>query len=277
MPEHQTEEVRIPVASRRLPGTLTVPSGGHGQAPGVVLLHGFTSDRNESPITGTDDALFSCAARALVAQGFAALRFDFSGHGASEGVAFEAIDLDLLIEDALAALRFLSLQPGIASDHLFLLGQSMGGLVAACAAHHDPRVASAALWNAPSNPLLAMWRNMGSKVIAQALATGVTEFPWGDKGRFRLRDRFFESLIETSVLDELAKYHGDLFVVCGSHDELVAPQPQIADAFIHVHKGEHDLLVLDADHTLNTTLGERTQMDIAISRTVAWFRASRSI
>lgn len=274
MSEVETREVVIRASSRRLSGTLTMPAGRDRPIPGVVLLHGFTSDRNESPIAGSDESLFLCTAQELVAHGFAVLRFDFSGHGKSEGLEFEMIELGLLIEDALAALGFLADQPEVAADSLFVLGQSMGGLVAACAAHRDPRIRAVALWNAPSNPLLAMWRNMGRGAIVAALDSGVVRFPWSEKGMFRLRDRFFESLIEASVLDEMAQYSGRLFVVCGLHDELVNPQPQTAKAFIHVHGGEHKILMLDADHTLNTTFGERDQMEIAIEKTTSWFRES---
>jgi len=69
-------------------------------------------------------------------RGTATLRFDFYGHGESGG-RFEKLTLDTLISDALATVAHLSSRPEVASDRIGLLGQSMGGLVAACAAHRD--------------------------------------------------------------------------------------------------------------------------------------------
>ena len=86
-------DVRIPTPGGELHGTLEIPPQSEGPIPGVVLLHGFTSDRCESPISGTDDTLFDRSARGLHGAGFATLRFDFRGHGDSRFVPFEEIDL----------------------------------------------------------------------------------------------------------------------------------------------------------------------------------------
>jgi len=269
-------EVEIPTSGGHLIGTLHLPQTSAEPVPGVILLHGFTSDRDESPIFGCGDTLFARTSRALVAAGFPVLRFDFRGHGASRFVPFEEIDLPPLIDDALASVDYLMRRPGVSGECL-LVGQSMGGLVAACTAHRDARIRAVALWNAPSNPLRVLQSALGAGSIGSAFVDGVVEFPWDRKGTFRLKRRFFESLIEISVLDEVARFPGRLLVIAGRHDELIQPQPAMAEAFLRVHRGDQRLVMMETDHTFNTTKGQTEPVDAAIRETIAWFEAGDSV
>jgi pimeloyl-ACP methyl ester carboxylesterase len=256
---------------KELVGLLSSPDAAQGAAPGVVLLHGFTSDRNEAPIVGTDETMFQRTAKGLTASGYFTFQFDFRGHGESGG-RFEEITIDTLVADALAAVECLSAQPGVMADRIGLLGQSMGGLVAACAAHRDHRIRSAVLWNAPSHPLFNWTMLMEPKPIRVALAEGRVEFTWEDKGEFRLRRSFFESLIATSPLIEIMKFDGSLLVIVGSKDEKVCPQPQSGEAFIGAHQAHHELIVLEADHTFSVESKGFELLDRAIQATIDWFR-----
>ena len=86
-----------------------------GQAPGVVFLRGFRSD-----MTGTKAVFLEGRARA---EGRAFLRFDYSGHGASDGV-FEQGCITDWAADACDVLEALTTGPQI------LVGSSMGGWIA---------------------------------------------------------------------------------------------------------------------------------------------------
>jgi pimeloyl-ACP methyl ester carboxylesterase len=83
--------------------------------PGVVWLTGFGSDMVSTKATALDA---HCAGR-----GQALLRFDYSGHGASDG-KFEDGVVSLWLEDALAAIR------AETAGRLVLAGSSMGGYMA---------------------------------------------------------------------------------------------------------------------------------------------------
>ena len=87
--------------------------------PGVVWLTGFGSDMDSTKASALD---VHCAAR-----GQALLRFDYSGHGASDG-KFEDGTVSRWLEDALAAIRAETEGPQI------LAGSSMGGYIALLAA-----------------------------------------------------------------------------------------------------------------------------------------------
>jgi pimeloyl-ACP methyl ester carboxylesterase len=86
-----------------------------GHAPTVVFLPGFRSDMNGDKAT--------CLAAFCAHRGQAMLRFDYSGHGASDG-AFEEGTIGNWTEDALAAIDALT------EGDLVLVGSSMGGWIA---------------------------------------------------------------------------------------------------------------------------------------------------
>lgn len=112
-----------------MPDMLTTPQGRRiahvltpGNGPGVVFLGGFRSD-----MTGTKALWLQDWAKA---QGRAFLRFDYSGHGASDG-AFEDGCIGDWAEDAMAALS-LTTGPQV------LVGSSMGGWIALLVARAMP-------------------------------------------------------------------------------------------------------------------------------------------
>lgn len=254
-----------------LVGSLAFPKERVEPIPGVVLLHGFTSDRDEAPIAGTGEAMFQRAEKEFNTAGIATLRFDFYGHGKSGG-RFEELTLEILIADALAAVAHLSSRPEVASDRIGLLGQSMGGLVAACTAHRDTRIRSLVLWNAPAYPLYTWTLSLGSTAMRSVLHDGSVEFTWEDKGLFKLNRTFFDSLGRTSPLVEISKFDGSLLTIVGRDDETIYPQPLMGETLVHAHPGYHEIHMLDADHIFNVSSQGTELLDRAIHLTMDWLR-----
>ncbi len=92
-------------------------SAGHNAAvPTVVFLPGFRSDMEGNKATYLEER---CQMR-----GQAFLRFDYSGHGISEGAAFEEGTIGAWLDDALAIIDKVTKGP------LILVGSSMGGWIA---------------------------------------------------------------------------------------------------------------------------------------------------
>src|SRR2546430_13089109 len=107
-------------SGHQISGILATPAGGTDRL--AVLCHGFLSNKNSA----TNGALTGM----LLPQGIATLRFDFFGHGDSEG-PFEKLTVGIAVQQTLAAL-------GLADSHGYrnigLVGSSFGGLVAILAA-----------------------------------------------------------------------------------------------------------------------------------------------
>ena len=118
-----------------------------GDGPCVVWFGGFKSD-----MTGTKAEEL---ARWASAAGRAYLRFDYSGHGASEG-RFEDGTISAWLADALAAIDTLTSGPFIP------VGSSMGGWIAALAALRAPARLAGAVFIAPAPDFTEelMWNQM---------------------------------------------------------------------------------------------------------------------
>jgi pimeloyl-ACP methyl ester carboxylesterase len=91
------------------------------KCPAVILFHGFAGNIGEA-----EGDLFSILAKRLLEIGIATVRFDFSGHGKSDG---KFIEMDVLreIEDAITILRYVRALPFVTD--ISILGHSQGGVV----------------------------------------------------------------------------------------------------------------------------------------------------
>jgi pimeloyl-ACP methyl ester carboxylesterase len=135
-----------------------------GRGPTVVFLPGFRSDMAGEKATAL--AAF-CAAR-----GQAMLRFDYSGHGASDG-AVEDGTIGAWAADALAAVDVLT------EGKLVLVGSSMGGWIALLTAIARPaRIAGlVGIAAAPDFTETLMWAAMTPPERARLLRDGVLRVP----------------------------------------------------------------------------------------------------
>lgn len=96
----------------------------------VVLMHGFTSDRGMNP-----DQLLYQLAKNFEEKGLGTMRFDFNGHGQSDG-KFEDMTVLNEIGDAKAILDYARQIDGV--EKIYLLGHSQGGVVASMIAGYYP-------------------------------------------------------------------------------------------------------------------------------------------
>jgi len=135
-----------------------------GREPTVVFLPGFGSD-----MTGEKATSLAAFCDTI---GQAMLRFDYSGHGESDG-RFEEGTIGQWTEDALAIIDALSTGP------LVLVGSSMGGWIALLAALARPeRVAGiVGIAAAPDFTEILMWQSMTFEERDRLMADGVLFAP----------------------------------------------------------------------------------------------------
>lgn len=121
-----------------LDGLLEEPDG---KPIGYALMaHCFTCGKNI--------ASASRIARGLVEQGYAVLRFDFTGLGGSDG-DFSNTNFSSNVGDIVAAANYLR---DAREAPKLLLGHSLGGTAVLSAAHHIPEVKGIVTIGAPSDP-----------------------------------------------------------------------------------------------------------------------------
>jgi len=124
--EISDRHVSFPCQSVTLEGVLSFPID-MPSSPGVVICHphpAYGGDMNNNVVLGIKEA--------LAIAGFAVLRFNFRGVGSSEGNHDQG---RAEVEDVVSALSFLTGQPMVDGNRLFMAGYSFGawvGLHAAC-------------------------------------------------------------------------------------------------------------------------------------------------
>ena len=97
----------------------------------AIIFHGFTGNCGRQK-----ERVEYQTAQTLLNAGMAVARFDFNGHGKSDG-RFEDMTVLNELDDARAILRFVRQQPGV--QRIMLVGMSQGGVVASMLAgyYHD--------------------------------------------------------------------------------------------------------------------------------------------
>jgi alpha-beta hydrolase superfamily lysophospholipase len=195
---HETQPQFMVVGSgaeaRRI-AYLSQPAAAAGKA-GVVWLSGLKSD-----MTGTKAAAVAAWARE---EGLACLRFDYSGHGQSEG-RFEDGTLGRWLEEARAAFGQLTSGPQV------LIGSSMGGGIALLALRALMAEAPAEAARVKALALIApawdmadlMWRNLPESARKEIMDKGVYLRPsrYGD-GPYPITRAFIEDARKHRIGDK---------------------------------------------------------------------------
>jgi fermentation-respiration switch protein FrsA (DUF1100 family) len=135
-----------------LPGVLSVPNGA-GPFPAVVLVQGSgASDQDE---TIGPNKPFKDLAWGLASQGVVVLRYvKRTKQYPTQSLAISNFTVeDEVIDDAIAAVSILNASPVVDHNRMFLLGHSLGGMLAPRIASQDPRLAGIIIMAGPTRPL----------------------------------------------------------------------------------------------------------------------------
>jgi pimeloyl-ACP methyl ester carboxylesterase len=142
-----------------------------GKGPTLVFLSGFKSNMQGIKATTVEDY-----ARA---QGYASLRFDYSGHGQSEG-AFEEGTIGEWLSDALTIIDL------VAGKEFFLIGSSMGGWMALMVALARPEKVKGLIGLAPAPDFTErlIWQQATPQQQEEITTQGKIILPscYGDEG-----------------------------------------------------------------------------------------------
>jgi alpha/beta superfamily hydrolase len=213
-PKQKGESLFIDGDHGRLKAIIQKPELQPGEkCPMVVFCHGF-GGRKEGP-------LFELVADTLQAHGIASIRFDFNGHGESEG---EFVDMTVPneIEDAKKVVEYVSNLSYVSS--LAIAGHSQGGVVASMLAGKlseevgKPAFSAVALM-APA----AVLRDdaiRGSTMGKQYDPFNPGEYVelWGG---LKLGAEFIRTAFSLPIYETAAKYQGSALIIHGNADRVV--------------------------------------------------------
>jgi uncharacterized protein len=146
-------EITVQVGGWKLPGTLTLPNG-KGPFPAVMLVHGSGPEDQDETIGGNKP--FKDLAWGLASRSTAVLRYvkrtkQYGAQSLQPGVNFTV--RQETTEDAEAAVALLAARPEIDRSHIYVLGHSLGGMLAPRIASADQQVAGIIIAAGTAQPL----------------------------------------------------------------------------------------------------------------------------
>lgn len=208
--EAQTESVVIDGDHGKLQAVIHKPTLKQGErVPMVLLCHGFMGNK--------DGALENRIANLLSERGIASIRFDFNGHGQSEG-RFQDMTVPNEIVDAKKVIEYVSALPYVSS--VAISGHSQGGVVAAMTAGElgSDKIKAVVLL-APAAVLrddAIRGSTMGATYDPFNLGEYVELFRGLKLGAEYIRTAFSLPIYETS-----AQYQGPALIIHGTGDRVV--------------------------------------------------------
>ncbi|WP_116107444.1 alpha/beta hydrolase [Lewinella sp. IMCC34191] len=187
-----------------LAGELTLPEDGSPRAALVLISGSGPQDRNQDLGPSINHRPFLVLSDRLTRAGYAVLRYDDRGVGASTGDFAAATSVDFAA-DAAAAIRFLRQRLGDQDLPIGLAGHSEGGMIAPMVAAGDEAVDFVILLAAPGLPidtLMAEQRRAisGSTPPNEAVLATVAAYV---KAHPDLADTVFRSGLRDTIIDRI--------------------------------------------------------------------------
>lgn len=196
-------------AGRKVSGLLVRPD--EPTTAVAVLCHGFASSKDSS----TNRAL----THDLVARGLAVFRFDFFGHGESEG-AFADLTLTAAIHDLEQALMVVRSR-GFVS--IGLVGSSFGGIVSTIVAARESNNSGLHVLalKCPVSDYAALWRaRLGEPGLAAWKTTGAYADEYENQA-LHLRYAFYADLLRYDAYVAAKMITAPTLIIHGDADEYV--------------------------------------------------------
>jgi putative redox protein len=222
-----------------LAGRLDLPDDGE-VIDFAVFAHGFSIGKNFKPL--------HTIAKALVDEGYAMLRFDFTGLGGSGG-DFSDTNFSTNVLEIKAAAAYLKTHyraPG------FLIGHSFGGTAALQAAQDLPSVSAVATIGSPCSTSHIV-HNFGDK-LEEIIESGQAEVMLGGRP-FVIKNQFLDDIKKHDVAQGLEGLNRALLIFHSPQDQVVnidnaghifrfARHPK---SFVSLDGADHLLLKNDCD------------------------------
>ncbi len=188
----------------KLAARLHLPDGPARAA--ALFAHCFTCSK--------ESRAASQVSRALAREGIATLRFDFTGHGESEG-EFSPADFSSNVDDLVAAAAYLSAEHEAPS---ILIGHSLGGTAALMASNRIPSVEAIATIGAPFDP--SHVRSLLGPIEPELEAKGEARVSIAGQS-FRIKASLLDDLDRADAQGALSKLDASLLVFHSPDDEVV--------------------------------------------------------
>lgn len=235
----------------KLSGILHTPNNKTKKA--VIVCHGFGSNKDALWMPKLCDTLAKA--------GYCALRFDFSGNGASEG-KFADADCEKEKQDLSYAIKFLQKND---QTIIAIIGHSMGGTVVLMNAAEQPQIKAVIAIAAAIHTKKVEQRLLTAKEKQQLHKKGEITIQLGDT-HCTLKKKFFTAFEKQQVLKNVHKIHAPILLIHGSDDHTI-PLEESKSA-----KREAPRLKLTVIEGGSHTLMKGKSADILIDTITKWLK-----
>lgn len=206
------ETLTLSGSEGKLYAELQKPSVKAGEKmPLVIICHGFSDNCNSGLLKDIADDLQT--------DGIASLRFDFNGHGKSEG-RFQDMTVPNEIADLKNVIAWAQAHPWVGS--ISLLGHSQGGVVASMTAGElGDKVIKSLVLMAPAAVLrddALRGNTMGAMYDPWNMTEDYVQLPFGD---LKLGRKYIEAAVTLPIYETALNYTGPVLIIHGTHDRVV--------------------------------------------------------
>lgn len=222
------------------------------KVPLVIICHGFSGNCRTPFMTDLSNS--------IVSQGMATLRFDFNGHGKSDG---EFKDMTVLneIDDLKNVIAWAEKQPWV--KDISLVGHSQGGVVVSMVSGElgDKTV--------KAEVLLAAAAVLRDDAL-RGNTMGAIYNPWDFKGEYielphspeagalLLGKNYVETALRLPIYETAANYTGPTMIVQSTHDQIVPYT--YAERYHEKITGSELRLIPDENHVFSKTQKETSML-----------------
>lgn len=218
-----------------------------GKFPGVILMCGFTGNKEEKHIKQL--------AIDLANNNFVAIRFDPSGYGESEGSTERDYRLTNYFSDTESIYDYLKTPSYVDQNRIGIFGHSMGAMLVVLFAAKHPEIKASVSVSPPYNLGThyrlkgTFWKGWKEKGYLEKVDNGKTvKIPW----------EFLEDAKKYNVFKEVSKIKSPILFILGDKDINVLPEETkelyrktnepkelfIADGMDHYYKNFPDKLAI---------------------------------
>lgn len=224
------------------------PNDSDRKVPLVIICHGFSGNCQRPFMNDLSES--------IVSQGMATLRFDFNGHGRSDG---EFKDMTVLneIDDLKDVIAWAEKQPWV--KDISLVGHSQGGVVVSMVSGElGDRTIKAEVLLAAAAVLrddALRGNTMGAIYNPWDFKGDYIELPHSpEAGALLLGKNYVETAIHLPIYETAANYEGPTLIVQGTHDQIVPYT--YAERYHEKIKGSELKLIPDENHVFSNTSKE---------------------
>jgi esterase/lipase len=216
----------------------------------ALFAHCFACSKNMNAVVHIS--------RALISKRIAMLRFDFTGHGESEG-DFSSTTFSSQVNDLVSAARFL--EQNYQAPRL-LIGHSLGGTAVLAAASEIPSTMAVVTIAAPFHP--NQLRELFGDSLSQISRNGHASVCLHNRD-FTIRQSLLDDLEAQHPEETLKRLSAALLVIHAPHDEVVGVE-NASQIFRAAHHPKSLIFLDQADHLLSDDRDARYVGEV----TAAW-------